>query len=76
MNQNRQFEDVIEGLKYAKSSLDPARFETCLIRHAACFMIPYLPGCEIMTFLRLWTYLRRDRIGGYLLESRFLHLLQ
>ncbi|THH13385.1 hypothetical protein EW146_g6822 [Bondarzewia mesenterica] len=25
MNQNRQFEDVIKGLKYAKDSLDPAR---------------------------------------------------
>lgn len=26
MDQNRQFEDVIHGLKYAKESLDPARF--------------------------------------------------
>ena len=26
MDQNRQFEEAIHGLKYAKESLDPARY--------------------------------------------------
>jgi hypothetical protein len=32
MSQNRQFEDAVNALKYARQNLDPARFVGAIIR--------------------------------------------
>jgi hypothetical protein len=57
MNQNRQFEDVIRGLTYAKDSLDSARYSLYYVKlyrliRARAPMADY----EIMTSSRRWTF--------------------
>jgi hypothetical protein len=70
MNQNQQFEDVMNGLTYAKEILNPARYSDMACPHA-CPHAFYAVGYEIMTYSPRWMSLLRAHISGYRLTSRF-----
>lgn len=54
MDQNRQFEDAIHGLTYAKESLDPAR---CVELQNLTVLVSYLTtGCGTMISLHRWMF--------------------
>jgi hypothetical protein len=61
MDQNRQFDDAIHGLTYARDSLDGARYNPYCIHLNK--LIYAFSGYEIMTFLLLWMFLPPVPIG-------------
>lgn len=72
MNQNRQFEDVIRGITYARDSLDGARYDPdCLQLNRLINTRVRMTGYEIMTSLRRWTFLPPVPIGVSLPRSGY-----
>jgi mediator of RNA polymerase II transcription subunit 14 len=55
MDQNRQFDDAIRGLTYARDSLDGARYNPH--RFHLNKLIYAFSGYETMTFSLLWMFL-------------------
>jgi hypothetical protein len=56
MDQNRQFEDVIRELTYARDSLDSARYKLDPVQLYNLYGHAHKPDYEIMTSSRRWTF--------------------